>query len=105
MVAAAAFAMVSRNECLRIGQPCPAEPPRGQSYSRRLPAKWRPVASKVLTVIPAVRVKFDSSRLSCVNDRCMDAEEREICDFLKSWVDQYVSQREICRRAGGKWRF
>jgi hypothetical protein len=35
----------------------------------------------------------------------MDAEEREICDFLKSWVDQYVSQREICRRAGGKWRF
>jgi len=35
----------------------------------------------------------------------MDAEEREICDFLKSWVDQFVSQREICRRAGGKWRF
>jgi hypothetical protein len=35
----------------------------------------------------------------------MDAEEKEICDFLKSWIDQFVSQREICRRAGGKWRF
>jgi hypothetical protein len=35
----------------------------------------------------------------------MDAEEREICEFLKSWPDQFVSHREICRRAGGKWRF
>jgi hypothetical protein len=35
----------------------------------------------------------------------MDAEEREICDFLKSWQGQFVSSREICRRAGGKWRF
>jgi hypothetical protein len=35
----------------------------------------------------------------------MDAEEREICEFLKSWPDQFVSQREVCRRAGGKWRF
>ena len=35
----------------------------------------------------------------------MDAEEKEICDFLKSWIDQFVSQREICRRAGGKWRY
>jgi len=35
----------------------------------------------------------------------MDAEEKEICDFLKSWPDQFVSHREICRRAGGKWRF
>ena len=35
----------------------------------------------------------------------MDAEETEICDFLKSFPGQYVSQREICRRAGGKWRF
>jgi hypothetical protein len=35
----------------------------------------------------------------------MDAEEREICDFLKSWQGQFVSGREICRRAGGKWRF
>jgi hypothetical protein len=35
----------------------------------------------------------------------MDAEEKEICDFLKSFPDQFVSHREICRRAGGKWRF
>lgn len=35
----------------------------------------------------------------------MDAEEKEICDFLKSWPGQYVSQREVCRRAGGKWRY
>jgi hypothetical protein len=35
----------------------------------------------------------------------MDAEEKDICDFLRSFPDQYVSQREICRRAGGKWRF
>src|SRR5262245_12090233 len=35
----------------------------------------------------------------------MDAEEKEISDFLKSWPGQFVSSREICRRAGGKWRF
>lgn len=35
----------------------------------------------------------------------MDADEREICDFLKSWPGHYVAVREICRRAGGKWRY
>jgi len=35
----------------------------------------------------------------------MDADEKEICDFLRSFPGQYVSGREICRRAGGKWRF
>ena len=35
----------------------------------------------------------------------MNAEEKEICDFLKSWSGQFVSGREIARRAGGKWRF
>jgi len=35
----------------------------------------------------------------------MDADEKTICDFLKTWPGQYVSGREICRRAGGKWRF
>jgi hypothetical protein len=35
----------------------------------------------------------------------MDAEEKDICDFLKSWPGQYVAGREIARRAGGKWRF
>jgi hypothetical protein len=34
----------------------------------------------------------------------MDADEREICDFLKSYKSQFVSAREICKRAGGKWR-
>ena len=35
----------------------------------------------------------------------MDADQNEICQFLKSFQDQFVSGKEICRRAGGKWRF
>jgi len=35
----------------------------------------------------------------------MDADEREICIFLKSYPNQFISAREICRRAGGKRRF
>jgi hypothetical protein len=35
----------------------------------------------------------------------MDAEQNAICLFLKTWPGQFVSRREICRRAGGKWRF
>lgn len=35
----------------------------------------------------------------------MDAEEREIYYYLKSWKDTFVSTREIARRAGGKRRF
>ena len=35
----------------------------------------------------------------------MDTEEAEVCDFLKSWPGQFVSAREVCRRAGGKWRY
>lgn len=35
----------------------------------------------------------------------MDADEKDICTFLKSFPGQYVAQREICRRAGGKWRY
>ena len=35
----------------------------------------------------------------------MDAEEREIYYYLKSWKDTYVAGREIARRAGGKRRF
>ena len=35
----------------------------------------------------------------------MDAEEKEICTYLKSWSQQFVSAREICRRAGGKRRY
>ncbi|HVV01190.1 MAG TPA: hypothetical protein VHH88_07485 [Verrucomicrobiae bacterium] len=34
----------------------------------------------------------------------MDADEREVCDYLRSWKDQFVSGKEICKRAGGKWR-
>jgi hypothetical protein len=35
----------------------------------------------------------------------MDSEEKDIFDYLKSWGRQFVSAREICRRAGGrkKW--
>lgn len=35
----------------------------------------------------------------------MDADETEVCEFLKLWPDQFVSAREVCRRAGGKWRY
>ena len=35
----------------------------------------------------------------------MDADQNSIYQFLRSWPGQFVSRREICRRAGGKWRF
>ena len=35
----------------------------------------------------------------------MDADEREIYYYLKSWRNEFLSAREICRRAGGKKRF
>jgi hypothetical protein len=35
----------------------------------------------------------------------MDADEKDICTFLKSFPGEYVALREICRKAGGKWRF
>jgi hypothetical protein len=35
----------------------------------------------------------------------MDADQTAITLFLKSWPGQFVSRKEICRRAGGKWRF
>jgi hypothetical protein len=48
----------------------------------------------------------------CIDLRCqfdnmagMDSDEKEICNYLKSLHGQYVSSREIARRAGGKWRF
>jgi hypothetical protein len=35
----------------------------------------------------------------------MDADEREIFQFLKSRGAEFVHMREICRRAAGKHRF
>jgi len=35
----------------------------------------------------------------------MDSDEREIYYYLKPWRDEFMSAREICRRAGGKKRF
>ena len=35
----------------------------------------------------------------------MDADEQEIVNYLKSWPKQFVSGREISRRAGGKKRY
>lgn len=35
----------------------------------------------------------------------MDADERDICLYLKGWPGQFISGREICRRAGGKRRY
>lgn len=34
----------------------------------------------------------------------MEQEEKEICAYLKSLPGQFISGREIARRAGGKWR-
>jgi len=35
----------------------------------------------------------------------MDADEREIYQFLKSWGDAFIAAREICRRAAGRRRY
>ena len=35
----------------------------------------------------------------------MDAEEREVYDYLKNYGEEWVNAKEICRRAGGKRRF
>lgn len=35
----------------------------------------------------------------------MDADEREIFNFLKTFGEEWVASKEICRRAGGKKRF
>jgi hypothetical protein len=35
----------------------------------------------------------------------MDSDERQVCDYLKSWPRHFVSAREVARRAGGKRRF
>lgn len=35
----------------------------------------------------------------------MDADEREIFQFLKTWGSDFTSAREIARRASGKRRF
>lgn len=35
----------------------------------------------------------------------MDADEREIFQYLKTWGGQYTNAMEICRRAGTKKRF
>jgi len=35
----------------------------------------------------------------------MDSDEREIFEYLKTWGEEFVSAKEICRRAGGKRRY
>ncbi|MBE0544545.1 MAG: hypothetical protein IH623_24670 [Verrucomicrobia bacterium] len=35
----------------------------------------------------------------------MDADEREIYYYLKSWKNEFIAARDICRRAGGKHRY
>ena len=35
----------------------------------------------------------------------MDADERQIFDYLHSFGEQWINAKEICRRAGGKRRF
>jgi len=35
----------------------------------------------------------------------MDTDEKEVCAYLKSCPGQFISLREICRRAGGKRRY
>ena len=35
----------------------------------------------------------------------MDSEEREIFYFLKTWGEEFVSAKEVARRASGKQKF
>jgi hypothetical protein len=35
----------------------------------------------------------------------MDSDEKDICNYLKAAHGQFVSPKEIARKAGGKWRF
>jgi hypothetical protein len=35
----------------------------------------------------------------------MNADERDICNYLKAWPGQFVYGRDIARRASGKWRY
>ena len=35
----------------------------------------------------------------------MDSEEKEIFEYLKTFGDQFVAAREICRRAGGRKKY
>lgn len=35
----------------------------------------------------------------------MDADERDICNYLKSFPGQFLTGKEIARRAGGKRRY
>ena len=35
----------------------------------------------------------------------MDSAEQDICNYLRTWPAEFLSAREIARRAGGKWRF
>jgi hypothetical protein len=35
----------------------------------------------------------------------MDADEREICLYMRGWIGQFVSAVEIARRAAGKKRY
>ncbi len=35
----------------------------------------------------------------------MDADERDICLYLRGWRGQFIALAEISRRAGGKRRF
>jgi len=37
--------------------------------------------------------------------RPMDADERDIFNYLKTWGAEFVGVREICRRAGTKKRY
>jgi len=35
----------------------------------------------------------------------MDSDEREIFDYLKTWGEEWVNAKEICRRASTKRRY
>ena len=35
----------------------------------------------------------------------MDSDDKDVLNYLRSYGNQFVSAREIARRAGGKWRY
>jgi hypothetical protein len=43
--------------------------------------------------------------VNVAQNAAMDSDEREIYEYLKTWGEDYVSAKEICRRASTKKRY
>jgi hypothetical protein len=83
---------------------------RAKAVSKRLPSRVTGIFTRLdLKTLKSRRVAADLSSLDSTAGLwqffIMDADERDIFHFLKSWGSGYISAKEICRRAAGKRRF